>query len=546
MRRRSIAAGLGALAVSVTLVAEQGKLVLHVADTGGRPVANLSLATSGAGGGAQATDDTGRVLLLLAPETKAGSSVPLQIVRSPHGHDFVMVSPWEGSARIPPFENDAMNFVSVVVAERGDKALLENGKALAALAAKINQAIAPKTAGKQASEESPKENLEAISKQYGLLPEEVDRAIKAWGKKVTNPVTDPFDAGVALLYEKNYAEATKQLTASLDMREKNLKSAQDEVVEAASFLGQSLYAQGAYRQAAVAQDRALQLIPQDPDLLNAEAVSLYQSGDYAGAEPLYRRGLDIRERALGPDHPDTAASLNNLALLLKAKGNYAEAEPLYRRALGINEKKIGPDNLGTATSLNNLGGLLEDKGDYTGAEPLYRRALSIAEKELGADHPGTAVYLNNLAKLMSQRSDYVHAEPLYRRALKIREKALGPDHPDTAASLNNLAELFQAKGDYADAEPLLRRALNIDEKVLGPDHPQTATDLNNWAELLQVKGDYADAEPLLRRALSIREKAFGPDHPDIAGSLNNLGLLLKTREDYEDAEPLYRRSLEIL
>ena len=74
-----------------------------------------------------------------------------------------------------------------------------------------------------------------------------------------------------------------------------------------------------------------------------------QAGDYAGAEPLYRRALAINEKALGPDHLDVARSLNNLAGLLKAKGNYAAAEPLYRRALAIAEKALGPDHPNVAT-----------------------------------------------------------------------------------------------------------------------------------------------------------------------------------------------------
>ena len=39
-------------------------------------------------------------------------------------------------------------------------------------------------------------------------------------------------------------------------------------------------------------------------------------GDYEGAKPLYERSLAIREKVLGPDHPDVAGSLNNLAMLL--------------------------------------------------------------------------------------------------------------------------------------------------------------------------------------------------------------------------------------
>ncbi len=44
---------------------------------------------------------------------------------------------------------------------------------------------------------------------------------------------------------------------------------------------------------------------------------------------------------LGQEHPDTATSLNNLAELYKAMGDYAKAEPLYRRALAIREKALG-------------------------------------------------------------------------------------------------------------------------------------------------------------------------------------------------------------
>ena len=47
-----------------------------------------------------------------------------------------------------------------------------------------------------------------------------------------------------------------------------------------------------------------------------------------------RRALETREEVLGPKHPDTLLSVNNLAILLKAKGDRAGAEPLYRCAAG--------------------------------------------------------------------------------------------------------------------------------------------------------------------------------------------------------------------
>ncbi len=40
--------------------------------------------------------------------------------------------------------------------------------------------------------------------------------------------------------------------------------------------------------------------------------------DRADAEPLYKRALAMLEKALGPEHPHVAASLNNLAELYRA------------------------------------------------------------------------------------------------------------------------------------------------------------------------------------------------------------------------------------
>ena len=89
-------------------------------------------------------------------------------------------------------------------------------------------------------------------------------------------------------------------------------------------------------------------------VLNQEAGALYQQGHYAATEPLYKRVLAIRKKALGPDHPDFATSLNDLGVLYRVQSRYAEAEPLYRRALAIREKELGPDHLDVATTLNNL------------------------------------------------------------------------------------------------------------------------------------------------------------------------------------------------
>ena len=266
-------------------------------------------------------------------------------------------------------------------------------------------------------------------------------------------------------------------------------------------------------------------------------------GAYQEARPLYERSLAVCERRQGPDHPDTAERLNNLALLIRDEGNLEAARPLFERALAINEKVFGSEHAATVTSLNNLALLLRDQGDLAAARTLFQRALSGAEKAAGPMDPITAGTLSNLGLVLQAEGDAASARALFERALAIDEKALGADHPFTAMDLSNLALLLKEAGDLAGARTLHERALAIEEKALGPDHPHTAATLSNLAELLHEQGELNLARPLYERALAIHKRALRPDHQTIAVNLNNLATLLRDAGDLAAARPLLEQAL---
>merc|ERR1711871_799943 len=99
---------------------------------------------------------------------------------------------------------------------------------------------------------------------------------------------------------------------------------------------------------------------------SVKALLLQAQGKLEEVEPLFRRVLEVSERALGTEHPSTLSSVNNLATLLQAQGKFAEAEPLYRRALEAREP-VSPLSpfapaapvLDTLTSVNKLALLLK-------------------------------------------------------------------------------------------------------------------------------------------------------------------------------------------
>src|SRR5262249_6035303 len=56
--------------------------------------------------------------------------------------------------------------------------------------------------------------------------------------------------------------------------------------------------------------------------LDRRVAELYRAGRYSDAIPLAQRLLAIRERALGPNHPGLAVTLNNLGELNRLQGRY--------------------------------------------------------------------------------------------------------------------------------------------------------------------------------------------------------------------------------
>ena len=228
------------------------------------------------------------------------------------------------------------------------------------------------------------------------------------------------------------------------------------------------------------------------------------------------------ERVLGPDHPDTLQSRNNLAAAYVAAGRAAEAIPLHERTLAGRERVLGPDHPSTLGSRNNLADTYRAAGRAAEAIELHERTLADYERVLGPDHPDTLNSRNNLAASYVAAGRATEAIGLHERTLADRERVLGPDHPDTLQSRNNLAATYRAAGRAAEAIGLHERTLADRERVLGPDHPDTLTSRNNLAYAYVAAGRAAEAIPLHERTLADRERVLGPDHPGTLASRNNL------------------------
>jgi serine/threonine protein kinase/tetratricopeptide (TPR) repeat protein len=266
---------------------------------------------------------------------------------------------------------------------------------------------------------------------------------------------------------------------------------------------------------------------------------------YEQAVRLHREALVMRRTLLAHDHPDVAQSLSNLALALRERGEYVEAEQLAREALDIRRRRLGSDHPDTLVTTNVLGDIQSSTGKFADAERSYMFVLEARRRLLPPDHPRIAVSLNNAGDAAHRSGRLFDAEKLYREALNIRRRILDPDHVDATASMVNLAAVLQALGQLDEAEALFREALAADRRRMGNQNMDVAIDLNNLGSLLEERGQLAEAGRLYEESRAIRVALQGESHPSVATILMRMGQLRLREGSLGAAESALRRAIDI-
>ena len=265
--------------------------------------------------------------------------------------------------------------------------------------------------------------------------------------------------------------------------------------------------------------------PDHPDTLTSRnnLAGAYESaGRLTEAITLYEQVLTDRIRVLGEDHPDTLSSRNNLAGAYRAAGRLTEAITLYEQVLHDSIRVLGEDHPNTLSSRNHLAYAYNSAGRLTEAIILYEQVLTDSIRIRGEDHPYTLSSRNHLAAAYNSAGRLTEAITLYEQVLTDRIRILGEDHPDTLASRNNLACAYVSVGRLAEAIALLEQVLTDSIRILGEDHPDTLSSRNNLAYVYKSAGRLAEAISLNEQVLTDRIRILGNDHPDTLTSRNNL------------------------
>lgn len=312
-----------------------------------------------------------------------------------------------------------------------------------------------------------------------------------------------------------------------------------------TYLGQAKKAIRQFERAV--ELRKTHLGPDHPATLASmnELARAYQDdGRLKDAHTLADETLRRRQAALGPDHPDTLGSMHLLAYVHQQAGRWDDAQTLYRQVLELQKAKLGVDHLATLGTMNDLAVFYKQTGRLKEALPLYEETLKGRKAVLGPDHPLTLSNMNNLAMAYKDAGRLRDAELLLGETWKRMKERLGPNHRETLTIMNNLAEVYHGERRLKEAMPLYEEALKGRKAVLGPNHPLTLVSMSDLVAAYKDAGRFQEAVTLGEETLKRRQAALGADHPDTLTSMNNLAVAYRAAGRLKEAAPLFQETLK--
>ena len=78
----------------------------------------------------------------------------------------------------------------------------------------------------------------------------------------------------------------------------------------------------------------------------------------------------------------------NVGNVLNDMGKFEEALFQHQKSLDIKIRVVGSDHPDVAASFNNIGAVYAGKGDLENALVQYQKGLEIQTRVFGSDHPG--------------------------------------------------------------------------------------------------------------------------------------------------------------
>lgn len=362
-----------------------------------------------------------------------------------------------------------------------------------------------------------------VQKQGGDTPESAPATIAAWdavrkaadARILANGKGHPLGglARVKIAVTKSsigqIAEALTMVREGKDMLRPYRAAYPIPFAEATALEGYMLTQQGKAEEAIAALESGLADYNQWYDALPADerfrsTVILKSNLEFSLSQTLSRVGrnqealtlqessLATRRSGLGPNDPDTIASIYNLAQLLLKVGRGDDAEREARLAVELAQLHVPQKHPSYARALEMLGIVLSRTGRAIEATDYLVRSVEVKRATFGADNLFFGYALHNLGGILHNRGAFAEAEPLFVEADTLFRKYQGENSPFAAGSVAYAGQISFAEGRFGEAVTRLRQA----EIQLGANKRDDQIMLRMLPDLiraLRLTGDAAGA-----------------------------------------------------
>jgi len=192
----------------------------------------------------------------------------------------------------------------------------------------------------------------------------------------------------AQINNANIDAAEQNLSASIMLIEKYAGPLSPELIGPLTALGEIYNQSGLYEKAALTFDRALRLNHVNLGFTNFEQFPIMDglTNSYIAQKDLdeatfYQRSqLEIQQRRLGVDNPETAAGYYKLARWYSRFNRYDEAIMTYQKADRVIREALGNDSPERTEGLQGLALVYQKIGNRSASSSILRKALKLIEE----------------------------------------------------------------------------------------------------------------------------------------------------------------------
>ena len=483
---------------------QQTEIVGKVVNGENIPLANISLRIAFVG--SQVSDDNGEFHFLLSSGYKPGSKVEFVINDLVHGHDtLVIFEPPRGVWNIPinPFQQP----VKIVLLPKGDHRLLSKE----GLKLLINDIVAQETRKKVQELENKKGHLEeqllsinnsdplkVEAERMGFTKVELLSELQKL-KEQLEQSDDPYEVGLAALYDKHFNKAAELINQSILEDEQKVDKLKIILSDKYQHLGDSHLGNHNLKAAELAYRKEIEQLETDYKGYFNLAKVLYLQGDINGAKDNLLLSLKYYKET---DDPVLLAHIkNNLGFLLlntndsveKAVSYFQDAKKIYVSSNMLYEQLATDNNLTLAyINLKN-----------------YKEAIKIGEE-------GLRVFDQNLVfNISTQFEDELNEKKISGSLINEFAERKIQLSMESTIHINSIAKQWMIIDNENNKEYYLK---NNNGDLLVFQNPDLYAQLNNnvgiaYNYLYQAEPNEAYLETAIKnynQALEIRQKDLSP------------------------------------